>query len=163
LSPLARILAILGSLCCFSALGQAQTTQFSAVNKGAGTWVPVLEVTSELTVTTTTSETCHQVLVSEREKAIEAESKKNMVMRWLTPSDPAAKSVKPGEYLENQRFLIETVCAPASQAQYHQAPYFATYLYKGEIRKAAFKYYPQDKILVLNDGTVVDAIIEVTP
>jgi hypothetical protein len=162
-SSFRRALFLLGSLCCFSFAAQAQSTQFSAVKKEAGTWVDVIEVTSELTVTSLTSEICHQTLASERDKAIETESKKSMITRWLTPSNPAAKSLKPGEYLETQNFLIETVCTPTQEAIYQRAPYFASYLWKGEIRQAAFKFHPQDKIQVLKDGTVVDSLVGYMP
>lgn len=163
LSHFGRALFLLISLYCFSFAAEAQSTQFSAVKKDAGTWVDVIEVTSELTVTSLTSDVCHQALASERDKAIEAESKKSMLTRWLTPSNPAAKSLKPGEFLENQHFLIETVCTPTQEAIYQRGPYFASYLWKGEIRQAAFKFPPENKIQVLKDGTVVGALAGYMP
>ncbi len=158
-----RALCLLTSLYCFSFTVQAQSTQFSAGKKEAGTWVDVIEVTSELTVTSLTSEVCHKELASARDKAIEDESKKSIITRWLTPSNPAAKPLKPGEYLESQNFLIETVCTPTQEAIYQRGPYFASYLWKGEIRQAAFKFHPQDKIQVLKDGTVVGALVGYMP
>jgi hypothetical protein len=163
LSLFRQALFLLISLCCFSFAAQAQSTQFSAGKTEAGTWVAVIEVTSELTVTSLTSEVCHQTLASERDKAIEDESKKSMITRWLTPSNPAAKPLKRGEFLENQHFLIETVCAPTQEAIYQRGPYFASYLWKGEIRQAAFKFHPENKIQVLKDGSVVGALVGYMP
>ena len=151
-------LVLLGTLFCWSALGNAQSRPNQSETKDRGTWVPIIKVTTELKTTDSKEETCYEVVISERERAIAEENKKSTLKRWFTSSNPAAKSVKPGEYLENQRFFTETVCKPMVQNQYHHSPYFVTYEFNGKIQMAEFAYYPREKILVLEDGTVVDAL-----
>ena len=146
------------TLCCSSILSNAQSQVDESSSKEKATWVSVIKVTSEIMTSNITEIACYETVISEREKAIAEQNQKSTLKRWFTSANPAAKSVKPGEYLENQRFYTETVCTPMEQIQYDGGPYFATYAFDGEIRTAAFEFYPQDKILILEDGTVVDEL-----
>lgn len=85
------------------------------------------------------------------------------LMKMLFPDDPPKELLpepRPGQYIADQQFYVETSCVPTTRVTYTEKPYRATYRYKGEARSALFKYYPGDRIELDASGRPVNEMRE---
>ena len=80
------------------------------------------------------------------------------VTQLLVPADPLLATPKPGSLVAEQKFYVQTVCAPGGPT-YTEAPnYRITYRFNGNVQSALVKYDPGDRIKVNQQGRPLNEV-----
>lgn len=74
------------------------------------------------------------------------------LLDMIFPKNPALAKPKPGEYLAEQPFFIETTCNKPAKVTYDEAPYLVKYIFKGKTQTARVKYYPGHQMPITAQG-----------
>ncbi|HUH41405.1 MAG TPA: hypothetical protein VL024_11100 [Castellaniella sp.] len=74
------------------------------------------------------------------------------------PSKSLLEPTKPGQYLSDQQFYLETTCLPQVRVTYTESPFRVSYEYQGEARSALVKHYPGDRIALDAAGRPVNEL-----
>lgn len=75
-----------------------------------------------------------------------------VVWDMVFPKNPALKKPKPGEYLADQVFYLETTCSKPERITYESAPYLVKYRHNGQTYSARVKYYPGARLPLQANG-----------
>ena len=87
----------------------------------------------------------------------------DVLWKMIFPPKKVPEKVKPGEYMSNQEFFIETTCTQQPKTTYSQSAYLVKYLYKGKPETARVKFYPGQNIMLNTSGRPIDEVLNPTP
>jgi len=80
------------------------------------------------------------------------------VTQLFVPSNPLLATPKPGSLVAEQKFFVQTVCAPGPPT-YTSAPnYRITYRFNGQVQTALVKHDPGERVKVNQQGRPVNEV-----
>ncbi len=83
----------------------------------------------------------------------------DLVWKMIFPPEPKIpEAPKPGKYLAEQAFFLETTCTQETKTTRTASGYLVNYIHQGKTQSARVKYYPGRQVLLANDGRPLDEL-----
>lgn len=77
----------------------------------------------------------------------------DLVWKMIFPPDPKIpEAPKPGKYLAEQVFFLETACTIETKTTRTASGYLVKYIHQGKTQTARVKYFPGREIILASDG-----------
>lgn len=80
------------------------------------------------------------------------------VTQLFVPSNPLLATPKPGSLVAEQKFYVQTVCAPGPPTYASTGHYRITYRFNGNVQTALVKYDPGERVKVNQQGRPLNEI-----
>lgn len=80
------------------------------------------------------------------------------VTQLLVPSNPLLATPKPGSLVAEQKFFVQTICAPGPPNYTSTPNYRITYRFNGNVQSALVKYDPGERVKVNQQGRPLNEI-----
>ena len=80
------------------------------------------------------------------------------VTQLFVPANPLLATPKPGSLLAEQRFYVQTICAPGPVTYTDLSNYRITYRFNGKVQSALVKYEPGDRVKVNQQGRPLNEV-----
>lgn len=80
------------------------------------------------------------------------------VTQLLVPTNPLLATPKPGSLVAEQKFYVQTVCAPGSPTYTESPNYRITYRFNGNVQSALVNYDPGDRVKVNQQGRPLNEV-----
>jgi len=83
----------------------------------------------------------------------------DLVWKMIFPPDPKIpEAPKPGKYLAEQVFFLETSCTQETKTTRTASGYLVKYIHEGKTQSARVKYYPGRQVPLASDGRPLDEL-----
>jgi uncharacterized protein YcfJ len=80
------------------------------------------------------------------------------VTQLFVPSNPLLATPKPGSLVAEQKFFVQTVCAPGPPSYISAPNYRITYRFNGNVQTALVKYDPGERVKVNQQGRPLNEV-----
>jgi uncharacterized protein YcfJ len=80
------------------------------------------------------------------------------VTQLFVPSNPLLATPKPGSLVAEQKFYVQTICAPGPPTYVAAPNYRITYRFNGQVQTALVKYDPGDRVKVNQLGRPLNEV-----
>ena len=80
------------------------------------------------------------------------------VTQLFVPSNPLLATPKPGSLVAEQKFFVQTICAPGPPTYTSASNYRITYRFNGNVQTALVKYDPGERVKVNQQGRPLNEV-----